>query len=55
MAGTFIDFNTKQRALATSKFEKEFFKLMNNAVYGKRQDNLRKRIKLITNEKILKK
>ena len=53
----YIDFNTKQRALATSKFEKDFFKLMNNAVYGKKQENLRKRInvELITNEKILKK
>ena len=26
----YIDFNTKQRALATSKFEKDFFKLMND-------------------------
>ena len=26
----FIDFNTQQRARATSEFEKDFFKLMNN-------------------------
>ena len=53
----YIDFNTKQRALATSNFEKQFFKLMNNAVYGKTQKMFRKRInvELITNEKILKK
>ena len=49
-----IDFNTTQRDLATSDFEKQLSKLMNNAVYGKTQENLRKRInvELITNEKI---
>ena len=53
----YIDFNTNQRALATSNFVKQFFRSMNNAVYGKTQENLRKRInlELINNEKILKK
>ena len=52
----YIDFNTKQRALANSNFEKEICTLMNNAVFGKTQENLRKRInvELITDENFLK-
>ena len=40
----YIDFNTKKRMCATNDFEKGFFKLMINSVYGKAMDNLRKRI-----------
>ena len=40
----YIDFNTKQIALATSQFEKEFFTLMNNAMFGRTQENLRERL-----------
>lgn len=53
----FIEFNTKMRAAATNEFEKDLFKLMNNAIYGKFLENLRKRqsIKLVTSEaKMLK-
>ena len=54
---TYIDFNTHQRSLAASSFTKDFFKLMNNSVFGKTQENLRKRVhvELITDNGILRK
>ena len=50
---SYIDFNTEKRTKATKKFEKDFFKLMINTVYGKKMENLRKRINvsLVNNEK----
>jgi len=53
----YIAFNTEKRRMARSSFEKDFFKLMSNAVYGKMIEQLQNRVnvKLVTDPNKVKK
>ena len=42
----YIDYNTQKRNKTNDDFEKDFYKFLNNAFYGKTMENIRSRLRV---------